>query len=176
MTALCFVDANVFVYMADPRDARKQARAEEWVRRLWRERNGRTSIQALSEFYNTATRKLVPRVPPEQAWAYVQELMAWSPLAVDRSLVARARDVEQRYEISWWDSMIVAAAQAQECAILLTEDLHDGAAFGTVRVRNPFNHEAHEAEAAYEAAPSAAPLHRPRGRPRRRTVPVVSRT
>lgn len=175
MTALCFVDANVLVYMTDPRDPGKQSSAREWVRRLWRERNGRTSIQALSEFYTTVTRKLEPRVPRDDAWAFVQELLAWSPLAIDRMLIVRAREVEQRHKLSWWDSLIVAAAQLQECAILLTEDLQDGVVLGTVRVRNPFGHSAHEPDSSYEVLPVAATLHRARGRPRRKSVPLSSR-
>jgi len=64
MTGPCFVDANVFVYAHDPRDASKRARARQWIDALWQERLGRTSIQVLSEYYAVATRKLAPRFPP----------------------------------------------------------------------------------------------------------------
>jgi hypothetical protein len=77
-----------------------------------------------------------------------------------------ARRIEQRYGISWWDSMIVAAAQLQECA-LLTEDLQDSGVYGTVTVRSPFTLEVREAAATYAVSPRAASPHRPRGRPRR---------
>ena len=90
----------------------------------------------------------------------------WKPLAIDESVLRRAREVEQRWRLSWWDSTIVAAAQLQDCAVLLTEDLQDGMAFGALRVRSPFSSVLEEPEAQYNA-PRAQPLHRPRGRPRR---------
>jgi predicted nucleic acid-binding protein len=167
MTGPCFVDANVFVYVRDSRDAAKQARAMSWVDYLWRERIGHTSAQVLAEFYAVATRKLTPRVAPDLAWREVEKYLAWDPQPVDAALLRRAREVEQRYRLSWWDSMVVAAAQLQDCALLLTEDLQDGAVFATVTVRSPFTLEVREPAAQYAAAPAIASRHRPRGRPRR---------
>ena len=167
MTGPCFVDANVFVYAHDPRDASKQSRARQWIGALWQERLGRTSIQVLSEYYVVATRKLAPRFPPERAWDYVSELLAWAPHPVDAALLKRAREIEQRWRLSWWDSLVVCAAQLQDCVLLLTEDLHDGAMFGGVTVRSPFKLAAEEASAAYAATPKAQSRHRPRGRPKR---------
>lgn len=167
MTGLCFVDANVLIYARDPRDRAKQARAEQWIRNLFIQRCGRTSTQVLSEFYVVATRKLSPRVAADAAWDFVQDLMQWNPQPIDGSLLLRAREIEQRWRISWWDSMVVAAAQLQDCAILLTEDLQDGAVLGTVTVRNPFTFEVREPAASYGAGTALASLHRPRGRPRR---------
>ena len=165
MTGPCFVDANVLVYTRDTRDASKRARALQWISHLWQERLGRTSIQVLSEYYAVATRKLTPRVPSGEAWDYVQELFAWQPQPVDAALLKRAHEIEQRWRLSWWDSMVVAAAQLQDCAILATEDLQDGMVFGLVTVRNPFTAVLEEPAADYVPA-RAAPLHRPRGRPR----------
>ena len=166
MTGPCFVDANVFVYAHDPRDAPKQARAKGWIDSLWQERLGRTSIQVMSEYY-VATRKLTPRVPAGEAWDYVQELFAWQPQPIDEALLKQAHEIEQRWRLSWWDSMVVGAAQLQDCALLLTEDLQDGAVFGGVTVRSPFTLAAEEPRAQYAATPTAQNRHRPRGRPKR---------
>ena len=122
MTVNVFVDTNVFVYARDAREQAKQPIAAEWLARLWEERSGRTSIQVLSEFYVTVTRKLDPGLKPVDAWSDVQSLLAWQPQAIDAPLLRRARDVESHYRMSWWDSLIIAAAQAQDCAILLSED------------------------------------------------------
>ena len=168
MTGPCFVDANVFVYARDPRDARKRERAAQWIDILWRDRVGRTSTQAISEFYAVATKKL--GFPAERAWQYAERYFAWRPLAIDEALLRRAREIEQRYRLSWWDCMIVAAAQLQDCVLLLTEDLQDGMAFGAVTVRSPFTLEVREAPASYAATPLAVSRHRPRGRPRRIAV------
>ena len=171
MTGPCFVDANVFVYARDPRDARKQERAAQWLDILWRDRVGRTSTQAISEFYAVATKKL--GFPAERAWLYAERYFAWRPLAIDEALLRRAREIEQRYRLSWWDSMIVAAAQLQDCALLLTEDLQDGAAFGAVTARSPFTLQVSEAAATYQVERRGAVIHRPRGRPRRAAAPAA---
>ena len=164
MSALVFVDANVLVYTYDARDSVKNARAREWRDRLWRDRRGRTSMQALSESYVTLTRKL--RVPSEAAWDHVSAYFAWRPRPIDEMLVRRAHEVHRRYQISWWDSMIVAAAQLQDCLLLLTEDLQDGMVFGTLAVRSPFSSVIEQPLVGYTVE-RAAPLHRPRGRPKR---------
>ncbi len=165
MTAV-FVDANVLVYAQDPRDPLKQARAAQWLDKLWQQRSGRTSMQVLNEFYAAVTRKLSPRIAADLAWDEVSRYFAWSPLPIDEALLRRAREVERRYGLSWWDAMIVAAAQIQGCVVLLTEDLQDGMVFGTLAVRSPFSSVLEEPAAEYHV-PRAAPLHRPRGRPRR---------
>jgi predicted nucleic acid-binding protein len=167
MTGPCFVDANVLLYSRDPRDPAKQVRANAWLDVLWRESRGHTSMQVLSEFYYNATRKLSPVVPPEDAWARASTFFAWNPQPIDEPLLRRAREVEERWRLSWWDSMVVAAAQIQGCTLLLTEDLQDGAVFGTVTVRSPFTLDVREPAAQYAAAPAMVSRHRPRGRPRR---------
>src|SRR5688572_10288952 len=171
MTGLCFVDANVFIYARDARDARKQERAVQWIDVLWRDRLGRTSAQAIAEFYAVATRKL--GMAPDRAWQTAERYFAWNPQPVDEPLLRRAREIELRYRLSWWDSMIVAAAQLQDCALLLTEDLQDGAAFGAVTARSPFTLQVSEAAAIYRVERRGAVIHRPRGRPRRAAAPAA---
>ena len=168
MTAPVFVDTNVFLYARDAGEPRKQPRAAEWLAHLWRERLGRTSLQVLSEYYVNVTRKLDPGLPAAEAWDDVTALFAWQPHPVDASLMQRAREIERRYRLSWWDSLVVAAAQLQDCALLLTEDLQDGATFGSVTVRSPFALSANEPAARYDAGPAARSRHPPRGRPKRR--------
>jgi predicted nucleic acid-binding protein len=167
MTAPVFVDTNVLLYWRDGRHAAKRARAAAWLEQLWREQTGRTSAQVLSEYYVNVTRKLQPGLAPDEAWDDVQALLAWDPQPIDGALLQRGRAVGSRYGLSWWDSLVVAAAQAQGCTLLLTEDLQDGAVYGGVTVRSPFTLSLGEEAAAYSAAPAAVPRHRSRGRPRR---------
>jgi predicted nucleic acid-binding protein len=167
VAGLTFVDTNVFVYARDARDAAKQLRAAEWIARLWHERSGRTSVQVLSEYYYSVTRKLARRIAPGEAWDDAKALFAWRPHPIDGALLAQAREIEQRWRLSWWDSMIVAAAQLQGCVLLLTEDLQDGAVFAGVTVRSPFTLDVRESAAAYAVVLAAKPRHRPRGRPKR---------
>lgn len=173
MTALVFVDTNVLLYARDAGQPLKQACAAEWMNHLWRERVGRISTQVLSEYYVNVTRKLQPGLTPADAWADVDALLAWRPQATDAALLRLAREIERDHRLSWWDSLIVAAARAQGCATLLTEDLHDGAVLAGVTVRNPFVSRLEEQRAGYNPAPASAPRHRGRGRPRRAVLPEV---
>jgi len=166
MTAPVFVDANVFLYGRDEDEPAKRPRANAWLDHLWRERLGRTSVQVLSEFYVNLLRKPGARLSRDGAWDAVEKYFAWTPQPVDETLFRRAREIEQRYRLSWWDSMVVAAAQLQDCYVLLTEDLQDGMAMGPLIVRSPFTLTVGEPAATYTVVPAVS-RHRPRGRPRR---------
>jgi predicted nucleic acid-binding protein len=174
MTAPVFVDTNILVYARDPRDSVKKAKATEWLQHLWGEQRGRTSVHVLGEFYAVVTRKLKTPVPREDAWDDVQHFMAWNPQPTDSRLLTRAYEIERRYLLNWWDCLVVAAAQAQECVLLLTEDLHNGADYGGVTVRNPFTLGVAEAASTYVAAPKLASRHRGRGRPRTKRGPAAA--
>ncbi len=165
MTALVFVDTNLLLYAADDGEPLKRERAKAWLDELWREQLGRTSMQVLSEFYVNLKRRSVPAMDDDTAWRRAGRYFAWDPQIIDAALLQRAREVERRWRLSWWDSLIVAAAQFQQCALLLTEDLQDGADFGGVRVRSPFTLGLHEDRATYDPVPVARSRHRPRGRP-----------
>lgn len=170
MTHLVFVDSNVLIYARDAGTPSKQARAVEWLAHLWREGLGRTSTQVLSEFYVNVTGKIANRVTSDEAWQEVNTFFAWRPQPIDPTLLARAREIERRWRLSWWDSLIVAAAQLQSCSILLTEDLQNGAVFDGLTVRNPFTYEVREPAASYAAVPRMTSRHRARGRPRKAAV------
>jgi len=162
MTVRCFVDASVLLQARDARDPLRRARAAEWLDRLWQQRSGRTSAQVLAEFYVMAMRS---RVPEDLAWDDVNRYLAWLPQDTNEALLRRARDIQRRHHLAWWDSTIVAAALMQDCLILLSDELPDGAVFGALAVRNPYNAVLEEPAPEYAVA-RAAPLHRPRGRPR----------
>src|SRR3984957_18890064 len=138
MTARIFVDTNVFVYAKQASEPTKQQLAARWLERLWEEQAGRTSIQVLNEYYTTLTRKIKPALPQAAAGDDVKNLIAWNPQAMDLELLHRSREIEQRYRLSTWDSLIVGAAQLQNCVLLLTEDLQDRSVYGSGTVRNPF--------------------------------------
>ena len=174
MTAPIFVDTNIFVYARQAGEPRKQLVAMQWIERLWRDQLGRTSIQVLNELHVTLTRKIHPALSPDSSWDHISTLFAWDPQPLNAELLTRAREISRRHTLSWWDSLIVSAAQAQSCALLLTEDLQDQAIYGGITVHNPFALGISEAPAAYETAPSASSRHRARGRPKR-AAPMLIR-
>ena len=138
MTAPIFVDTNVLVYRHDVSNPAKQSRADDWYALLWRRRAGRLSFQVLQELYFTLTRKLKPGISVPKAQQIVRGLAVWRPVPTDLVILKRAWLLQERYSLSWWEALIVAAAQGCECKVLLTEDLQHGQVFGAVRVINPF--------------------------------------
>ena len=167
MSARVFVDTNVFVYARESSEPQKRARACEWLELLWKELRGRTSVQVLNEYYSVITQQARFKVSREEAWSDIAELLEWRPQEIDREVMARAYDIEGRYRLNWWDCLIVGAAQAQECLLLLTEDLQDGASYDGVVVRSPFTLRIAEEAGAYTLPPRLPSRHRGRGRPRR---------
>ena len=140
MSVRCFVDTNVLVYARDASEKEKQPLALQWISRLWRERTGRTSIQVLNEYYVTVTSKLSPGLASAEAWADVCHLLAWHPVPLGRFVMEKAREAQEAWGLSWWDCLIVAAAQVSGCALLVTEDLQDGQDLAGVRIVDPFRH------------------------------------
>ena len=137
MTAV-FVDTNVLLYSEDGADAAKQGRAIEWLQALWVRRCGRMSNQVLNEFYFNATTKLKPAMPAGDARAEVRRYQRWQPWVLDHATVETAWAVESRFGFGYWDSLIVAAAKAQGCHYLLTEDLQHEQVIDNLQILNPF--------------------------------------
>ena len=133
-----FVDTNVFLYAVDTSEPRKEKRAGQWLDVLWDHRAGRTSGQVLNELYVNLTRKYGSVWSKAECRQIVEPLSAWHPVPLTASLTHLAWRVEDRYGFSWWDSLIVAAADFAGCDILLTEDLQHGQELGRMQVMNPF--------------------------------------
>ena len=138
MTGPVFVDTNVFVYLHNDAEPEKKRRADEWLTRLVRHRDGRLSFQVLQELYSVLTRKVRPAFAASRAQSIIRDLKSWGPIPTDPGVMERAWLMEGRYFLSWWDALIVAAAQKSECKLLLTEDLQHGQKFGDLRVIDPF--------------------------------------
>jgi predicted nucleic acid-binding protein len=92
----------------------------------------------LQEFYAIVTRKLQPGLNPDAARRVVRALWAWQPIVVDNRLISTAWADQDRFGLSWWDALIVAAARVAGCAYLLTEDLQHNQDLDGLRVISPF--------------------------------------
>lgn len=136
MSALVFVDTNVLLYAMDAGDANKRAAASDWRTELWKSSRGRISFQVLQEFYVKATQKWPGA--SDAARAEVRDLLAWGPIAVGAGILLDSWKIQDRYRLSFWDSLIVAAAKASSCRFLLTEDLQHGQTLDGVLVVSPF--------------------------------------
>jgi predicted nucleic acid-binding protein len=131
-----FVDTNVLLYTLDPRDDAKKRQALLWVDWLWQNTAAYLSWQVLQEFYYNAVRKF--GVPPGQARLAVTAWSEWHPPDVTFSLIERAWFWTDQSQITFWDAMIVSAAERVGCRWLLSEDFQTGRQFGGVTVVNPF--------------------------------------
>jgi predicted nucleic acid-binding protein len=138
MTAPLFADTNLLVYSRDARDAAKQERAREWLDFLWDTRRGRLSRQVLQEYYVTVTRKLQPGLTVVEAKADVRALFHWLSQIDPRVVIEAAWALQDRCSLSFWDALIVGAAQTMGCGFILTEDLPAGQDLEGVHVVNPF--------------------------------------
>ncbi len=132
-----FVDTNVLLYAQDPRDAHKRERAEQWLAWCWQDRRARLSTQVLNELYANL-RRVAPRLPVDQARSLVRRYRAWNPWVVDQDTVDIAWSLQDRFSLSYWDALMLAAARQIGCKALLTEDLQHGQDIDGVRIVNPF--------------------------------------
>ena len=136
MIELVFVDTNVLIYALDGTDPRKQEAAQIWRTALWKSRRGRTSFQVLQEFYVKATKKWP--ASRSAARAEVRDLLSWRPVVLNAGIVEQGWKIQDRYHLSFWDSLVVAAAKAASCRYLLTEDLQPDQDLDGLMVVNPF--------------------------------------
>ena len=121
MIVKTFVDTNVLVYAYDRGAGSKHARALSVVEKLWVEGTGVLSTQVLQEFYVNVRRKAQKPISHNQARALISDYLCWNPVVNDGATLLEAIDVERRYKLSFWDAMIVVAAQKSGICIYPTE-------------------------------------------------------
>ena len=133
-----FVDTNVLVYAHDLKAGARHDAARTRVEQLWETRSGVVSTQVLQELYAVVTRKTAIPITVSAARQLVKDYLVWECVVNDADAIVAAFDFESRYRISFWDALIVNAANAAGADVLLTEDLSPGQRYGDVVVENPF--------------------------------------
>jgi predicted nucleic acid-binding protein len=133
---LFFVDTNVLLYAVDPTEVEKGSFATQWIDRLWDHRVGRLSWQVLNEFYWNMLRKF--RVPAPLARRRVENYARWDPVGFSLEVLQGAWRRSDEASLAYWDSLILASAEAARCTYLLSEDFQEGRKFGSLTVVNPF--------------------------------------
>ena len=140
MTTGVFVDSTTLLYTGDRRYLAKQARSSAWLRSLLATNRLLVSPQVLNETYAVVRRK------PEFAhWRpgvrlFLEDLFRWATPPLGAHDLREAWRIEDRYSVSFWDSLQLASANAAGCRHFISEDLSDGQAYGAVTVLNPFRH------------------------------------
>jgi predicted nucleic acid-binding protein len=136
MSAPAFVDTNVLLYADDSANPVKRERAQELIREVVHDRNGRLSLQVLQEYFSAAIRKL-----GLDAEAARRRIEIYSRLDVVRLEVIDlfgAIDLHRLHGFSIWDALILRAALISGCRRLYTEDLQHGFRIETIEIVNPF--------------------------------------
>lgn len=139
MKGRVFLDTNIFIYSFDASSPTKQATARKLIQDHLRNRTGVISFQVVQEFFNVACKRFPAFVASPDAELYFTGVLR--PLLTIHSsagLYSEALRIQQRYKISWYDSIILAAASEANCSVICTEDLQDGAKLNGILVKNPF--------------------------------------
>ena len=132
-----FVDTNVLLYAVSelPDEEGKRARARE----VLGEAGLAVSVQVLQEFYHQATRTArVGSLSHGRALQFLEPILLLPVQAMTADVFLDAVNISQRFQVSYWDGAILAAARAMGCDAVYTEDLNAGQDFDGIRVINPF--------------------------------------
>jgi predicted nucleic acid-binding protein len=132
-----FLDTNILLYSIsrDPAEAAKRERAIALLERD----DWRLSVQVLQEFYVQATRpSRLDALPHDIAAGLVRAWLRFRVQDTTPALVAAALDIMSRYGFAYWDAAIVAAALAQGCELLYSEDMSHGQIVEGLQIIDPF--------------------------------------
>ena len=132
-----FVDTNNLMYAHDTAGGAKHKRAKAIVEELWRKRSGVVSTQVLQELCFNLRRKTGRPVDLETARNIVADYLAWNVVTNTGEFILEALDIERQYRVSFWDALLIQAAEACGADLLYSEDLSDGQTYRGVRVVNP---------------------------------------
>jgi predicted nucleic acid-binding protein len=133
---LISADTNLFVYASDRRDPLRREMADVVVERLGR-LDTAIGLQVIGELQNALRRRL--RVEAPTAFAVAEALLSRFPtFAYDERAAATALTEARAGRLSYWDALLLAAADAAGIRVMLSEDMADGLVFGGVEVINPF--------------------------------------
>lgn len=134
--ASVFLDTNVFLYAAsqDPAEAQKAVTALALIRGA----PFGVSVQVLQEFYVNATGRLAKNIPRTTVDDLVTLLKEQEVVGQTVEIFDRACDLAARYQISYWDAAIIAAAKELGANTIYSEDMAHGQKYDGIQVVNPF--------------------------------------
>ncbi len=138
MNDKCFVDTNILVYAHDQSCGAKHERARRLVEELWNSARGVLSTQVLQELCINVRRKTKRPLSLAEVRLLIQDLLNWEVVVNTAASVLEALDLESRYQVSFWDALIIQAAESSGAGVLYSEDLSAGQRYGSVLVVNPF--------------------------------------
>lgn len=134
-----FLDSNILVYMFDQRDDRKRGMAINIIEQGLLDGSACISAQVIQESLNVCIRKLLKPLTPESAARVLKStLLPLCKVWPNEALYLKGLQLQQRWSLSFYDALIVAAALQAGCTRLLSEDMQHGLRIETLRIENPF--------------------------------------
>lgn len=132
-----FVDTNILMYAHDTSAGEKHVLAKALVQELWERRSGVLSTQVLQELVVNLRREAKKPLDADSAREIVSDYLSWHVVVNTGESILGAMEIESRYQVSFWDALVIQAAQASGAVILYSEDLADGQHYGGLQVKNP---------------------------------------
>lgn len=136
-----FIDTCILLYAYDNSESEKHQQAVTLVSDLWKSGRGALSIQVLQEFYVNITQKVANPLTARDASQIVFDLGQWKLHRPGLDSILKAIEIQQRYKISFWDSLIICSSQNLGCKIIWTEDLNNKQYYGETQALNPFSYQ-----------------------------------
>jgi len=133
-----FIDTNILVYANDRTEKGKYERAKQILFNGIANEDIAISTQVLSEFYVTVTQKIKVKLPANTAKKEILLLKAIEIVEIDFNLIIQAINISDKNQLTYWDSLIIAAAQKARCNIVYSEDFNPDQTIGSVTIKNPF--------------------------------------
>jgi predicted nucleic acid-binding protein len=132
-----FIDTNILIYAHDRTAGAKHERARQLIERLWTSGEGVLSTQVLQELCVNLRRKVAKPLPMDEIRRLVRDYLSWEIVVNTPDAVIQALEIEARYKTSFWDALILQAAEQSGAAVLYSEDLAQKQKYGSVQVVNP---------------------------------------
>lgn len=133
-----FIDTNILVYTVDKNDPLKNSQARKIVEDTVKNQIPVISIQVVQEFYSATTTKL--KLDTIIAKNIIHNFRNMEIVQIDLALIEQGIDISILSQISFWDGLMIAAAEQANCEIIYSEDLSDGKIFRGIKIVNPFLH------------------------------------
>ncbi len=136
---IVFVDTNILIYAYDLDAGEKRNACKEVLRELWKTGNGVISTQVMQEFYVNVTHKIPQPLSLAKAREIIRQYDAWPVETIRPATIIYASEIQQRYQLSFWDALIVATADQAGAGTLLSEDLNAGQKIEEIEILNPIS-------------------------------------
>jgi len=132
-----FVDTNILIYAHDREAGPKHERARRLIEHLWTTGQGVLSTQVLQELCVNLRRRVAHPLPSDEIAKLIEDYLSWEIVINTPQAIAAALGIEKRYKVSYWDALILHAAESCGAAVLYSEDLSHGRRYGAVEVVDP---------------------------------------